>query len=308
MPFTDPKEFDFSLRFAPTAATPGGAPAGPVAAPANFASGYSPAPAAGAMPQAGGPMQQAGFPGAGQPMSYKEWGNQFFTNGQKFHIPTAMKAYQDYLDNFYGGRSGSGGLTPYQLYQIQRDALTDVRHENERGEDMSWKQTRASVSDQQWEMGHDVAVQGLDERQRTGQHTRTRDDRRDNYEAQSDYLAGLQEDRKSIVQQLSSSTFFTLPPEEQKALRDRLGALDAEIVGERQRVRQAGTIQPAAPTAAGPAMPAAPAAPQAPQVPQPGADQEVEIEILSGPRAGQVGTIARSKLAQLPPGSYRERN
>lgn len=128
-PFADATAYDFKLRYAPTAAIP----AAPTPAPApasNYAGAYqgSPAMSTPAAPAPMAPMTSAELPQrpqgpmGGNPLGFDDWLHQFFKSGDRYHIPSAMRAYQDYVDSF---NRANPQMTPYQreMVNIRRDEL-----------------------------------------------------------------------------------------------------------------------------------------------------------------------------------------
>jgi hypothetical protein len=126
MPFNDAKEFDFRLRYAPTANTPGVASPAPGAAPApapargyetggNYAGNY----AAPTMPQ------------FEQPKTFQEWGRETFghlPDDTPIDLRMVQSMYGDYVAQFQRGqemRARYTGMTPFQSanLDVQRRRL-----------------------------------------------------------------------------------------------------------------------------------------------------------------------------------------
>lgn len=302
MPFNDPNEFSFKLNgYTPTATSPGGPAPAPMpqapqqAAPqANYGGYAGPSAQMQAPPQAPQQMPMNG----GQPMDFKAWGSQFFKPGERFHKPTAMKAYQDYIDNFYRTGGQNGGMTPFQAYQVYRDAMRDGRSEQNRAEDVGWREHRANVSDQQFGV---TSTQGQARINQSDQQFNTRmgfDSSKFNFEQWKErqdssraemkaYVDALETQRTELRHRLDDPNFRLVTGnknpevvnEIQKRLDETVQKLDAAYKAMGDRALDGGKDWQQSPQQPG-ANPArtqgAPGA-QQPAAPAPGGDETVEI-------------------------------
>jgi hypothetical protein len=169
-----------------------------------------------------------------------------FPQGGRIPQSQALTLYRDYLSAQYDAQStggSSGGLTPWQLYTLGRHGKLDARQAQQRQEDLNWRRTTHQYRVNQDTQGNQRAETALDlNRQRTneavafGEHRRGRDNRRDEYDANRDYMQSLEDERNALSRRLSSPAMIT-QPEEQARLTARVNALDTQIAQERERMR-----------------------------------------------------------------------
>lgn len=305
-PFQDPRQFDFQLRHAPTASAP--TMAAPAPAPAmDYANSYrGPSPMQSApAPRMASPTpamaSPAPMPAAtiGQPKEFNDWLRQFFRSGDRYHIPTAMKAYQDYLDNFYGG--SSGGMDPMDYYRIQRDAMTDTRLEQR--DAATDKYRRETLGQGQQRIDQDASqhadTMGLSREKFDWEQWKQGQD--SSRMALQNHIDSLQSERQTLLKRLENVVFTQTQPQMADQVQKRLDQVVQELdraYAEQGNRAFAGPQSPSAQPNPGPAQTG-----RAPSAqPQPAAANGTDTVEVIWKSTGQRFRGPRADLAQFQEG------